>query len=405
MTQRRAIVVADSAGSPDMVADALSRFGFTTIVPSPRLDQALGRLRAEPFDLLIVPLHRIEPSQLAMLEREIRGRANLSVVGTAPTADPDLILRAMRAGVHEFLVFPPSQQDLAAAVERLIIRGGATDHSGQVIAVYSAKGGLGTTSIAVNMAQAFAANDTRAKVALADCVFTGGDVRVFLNLQPAYDISDLVDKLDAVDGALLRSLMTQGPMGVSVLPSSEDPVMDDAFDAATVGVVVDQLRANFDVTVIDCEHHLSERTLAILDAADRIALITQPNVPSLRSTQRTLSLFRRLGYAETKSCVVLNRFQSGDVFTLSMVAESLKHELFWNLPNDYRTSVASLNKGISVSQEAGGSKLARSYGQLAAKLRGATAPRDPVRPTTAAAPERSRLRSLFGLTGRSPSVT
>ena len=80
MAQRRAIVVADSAGTPDMVADALSRFGFTTIVPSPRLDQALGRLRAEPFDLLIVPLQHIEPSQLAMLEREIRGRANLSVV-------------------------------------------------------------------------------------------------------------------------------------------------------------------------------------------------------------------------------------------------------------------------------------------------------------------------------------
>jgi Flp pilus assembly CpaE family ATPase len=88
-----------------------------------------------------------------------------------------------------------------------------------------------------------------------------------------------------------------------------------------------------------------------------------------------------------------------------MVAESLKHDVFWNLPNDYRTSVASLNKGISVSQEAAGSKLARSYGQLATKLRGGSAPRTSSHSAVVAAPERSRLRSLFGLTGRSPSVT
>lgn len=404
MGARRAIVVADAAGPAEAVADALGRFGFTTIVPSPRLDQALGRLRAEPFDLLVVPLQGIEPSQLAMLEREIRGRGSLSVIGTAPTADPDLILRAMRAGVHEFLVYPPTPQDLASAVERLMIRGGAAVHSGQVIAVYSAKGGLGTTSIAVNMAQAFAAQDSKARVALADCVFTGGDVRVFLNLQPAYDISDLVDKLDSVDGALLRSLMTSGPMGVWVLPASEDPVLDDAFDAATVGVVVDQLRGNFDVTVIDCEHHLSERTLAILDVADRVVLVTQPNVPSLRSTQRSLALFRRLGYAETKSCVVLNRFQSGDVFTLPMVADSLKHDVFWSLPNDYRTSVASLNKGISVTQQAASSKLARSYAQLATKLRVVNQRHEPA-PAAIAAPQRSRLRNLFGRSTESGHVT
>lgn len=403
MAQRRALIVADAAGASEAVADALSRFGFTTIVPSPRIDQALGRLRAEPFDLLIVPLHSIGQGQLAMLEREIRGRPSVSVIGTAPTADPELILRAMRAGVHEFLVYPPTPQDLAAAVERLMVRGGAAVQSGQVVAVYSAKGGLGATSIAVNMAQAFAAQDSKARVALADCVFTGGDVRVFLNLQPAYDISDLVAKLESVDGALLRSLMTAGPMGVSVLPASEDPVLDESFDAATVGIVVDQLRANFDVTVIDCEHHLSERTLAILDAADRIALVTQPNVPSLRSTQRTLALFRRLGYAETKSCVVLNRFQTGDVFTLSMVAESLKHDVFWNLPNDYRTSVASLNKGVSVTQQDAGSKLARSYAQLATKLRTAVEI-DGGHAAAVVAPQRSRLRNLFGLSGRPANV-
>jgi pilus assembly protein CpaE len=394
---RRAIVVADSAGPPEVVADSLSRFGFATIIPAARIEQALARLRGESFDLLIVPIQHVDPNQLSALEREIRAQPGLSVVGTAPTADPDHILRAMRAGIHEFLVYPPTPHELAAAVERLLNRGGNVAQSGQVLAIHSGKGGLGTTSVAVNLAQALAVHETKARVALADCVFTGGDVRVFLNLQPSYDIGDLVAKLSEVDGALLRSLMTAGPGGMSVLPASEDPIFVNEFDGATVGAVIEQLRGNFDITVVDCEHHLSQRTLAILDAADRIVLVTQPNVPSLRSTQRTLSLFRRLGYADSKSCVVVNRFQPGDVFSQSTIAESLKHEIFWSLPNDYRTSVSSLNKGVSVTQQDAGSKLARSYAQLAAKLRttqagsanGATDPQ-----------QRSGIRGLFGKSGR-----
>lgn len=404
MAQRRAIIVADAAGAPDGVADALNRYGFSTLVPVPRVDQALGRLRSEAFDLLVLPLQDMGPPQLAMLEREIRSRPSLSVIGTAPAAESDLILRAMRAGVHEFLVHPPSPQDLAAAVGRLLLRGGDVTQSGRVIAVYSAKGGLGTTSIAVNVAQAFAAQDSSENIALADCVFTGGDVRVFLNLRPAYDVGDLVSVLKDVDGAMLQSLMTRGPLGLWVLPASEDPVFDDAFDAATVGAVVDQLRANFNVTVVDCEHHLSERTLAILDAADRILIVTQPNVPSLRSTQRTLALFRRLGYADNKSSVVLNRFQPGDVFTIATVAESLRHDVFWHLPNDYRTSLASMNKGISVTQQDAGSKLARSYTQLAAKLRVVTG--TATVPEALVIPQRtSRLRNFFGAAARPASVT
>jgi pilus assembly protein CpaE len=93
----------------------------------------------------------------------------------------------------------------------------------------------------------------------------------------------------------------------------------------------------------------------------------------------------------------VNRFQPGDVFSQSTIAESLKHEIFWSLPNDYRTSVSSLNKGVSVTQQDAGSKLARSYAQLAAKLRttqagsanGATDPQ-----------QRSGIRGLFGKSGR-----
>ena len=95
---------------------------------------------------------------------------------------------------------------------------------------------------------------------------------------------------------------------------------------------------------------MSERTLAAMDIADRILLVTQLNVPALRSTQRTLALCRRLGYANDKMCVVVNRFQSGEVLSLTDATDVLKCDVFWKLPNDYRTSAGALMKGIPVAE-------------------------------------------------------
>lgn len=401
MKQRRAIIVAEAGGPAEQVNAALARMGFAQPENVMRLDQGLARLRASQADLLVIPLQGLDPIRLATLEREIRARPEVSVIGTAPRAEPELIVRAMRAGVHEFLVFPPPPDELTGAIERLFKRASTSTTAGQVIAVYTAKGGLGTTSIAVNVAQACAARERGTRVALVDCVFTGGDVRLFLDLHPNYDVEHLMPKLDDVDRAMLDSLLTPGPAGVSVLPASEDALFNENVDAPAAVAILERLREHFDVTVADCEHHLSERTLAILDTADRILLVTQPNVPALRSAQRTLALFDRLGYTEAKTCVVVNRFQAGDAFTLATVGESLEREVYASLPNDYKTSVASLNRGVCVNQQDAGSKLARSYMELAAKLRQHTRQSAPM---MARREERAGILSLFGKNGGRPRV-
>jgi pilus assembly protein CpaE len=295
-------------------------------------------------------------------------------IGTAPRAEPDLILRAMRSGIQEFLVYPPEPKDLATALDRLMRRTNTNGMRGSVFAVYSSKGGLGTTSIAANLSYSLAKLQSDARVAIADLVVTDGDVRVFLNLKPAYDLGDLVKKLDRVDADLLNSIMTPYREGVWALPGPEEPEHDDALDGTTVSTIIEHLRSHFAFTVLDCEHHMSERTLAAMDLADRILLITQLNVPALRSTQRTLALCRRLGYATDKLGVVINRFQSGDVLSLADATQVLKCDVFWKLPNDYRTSAGALMKGISVAEYDASSKLAWSYGQLAARLAGGGEP-------------------------------
>jgi pilus assembly protein CpaE len=392
--QRRALIADNAAGPPEGVTGVLARFGFSRTTEASDRQEAIAMMRDCQFDLVIVPVEGITPTELIALEREIRKDANTTVIATAPSPQPDLILRAMRAGVHEFLVYPPKQEELAGAVERLMRRGAAEAQRGELIAIYSGKGGLGSTSIAVNIAQALGMQRTDSRVALVDLVVTGGDVRVYLNLKPAYDLSHLIAKGSQVDTELLNSVLTPVQGGVWALPTGDSPEDEELFDSAAVGSILGLLQNQFNYTVVDCEHHLSEATLTALDTANKIVLVTQLTVPALRSTQRSLAVCRRLGYDESKFCVVVNRHQSGDVLPVKDAEDLLQAPIYWKLPNDYRLSAESLTQGVPVTIQDPNSKLAKSYLDLAKKLTGAGGSGQFSRTSTPSSG--SRLRKLFG---------
>lgn len=366
--QRKGLIIAEAVGDHDKAVEVLARFGFKHVDQAPSLTAATARLRNDHYDLVIVPIDKLSGVEMALLDREIRREAAM-LIGTAPKADPDLILRGMRAGVQEFLVSPPSATDFAAAVDRLVRRTSTETQRGLVTAVFSGKGGLGTTSVAVNLAYAFALNHPDRRVALADFVIGSGDVRVLLDLKPSYDIGDLVMKVDRVDEELLFAVLTATTGGVWILPASEKEEVADLLDAGATSSIINHLRAHFNV-VIDCEHHMSERTLAAFDAADRIVFVTQLTVPALRSTKRSLELCERLGYPDSKLFVLVNRYHSGDVVTPGDAKDVLGREVFWKIPNDYRAFSDALTRGRPITDHDANSPLARAFVQLAAKLGG-----------------------------------
>ena len=220
-------------------------------------------------------------------------------------------------------------------------------------------------------------------------------MRVLLNLHPSYDLADLARKLDRIDSDLLHSLLTPTSGGLWALPSPDDSELDNVLDGSAMATIIEHLRNDFALTVLDCEHHMSERTVAALDAADRIILVTELSVTALRSTQRSLALCRRLGYPEAKLCVVVNRFHSGEVLSSADASDLLKSEIFWKLPNDYRTASGALAKGLPVADHDSTSKLAASYGQLAAKLGG---PATGLASNGAAEDGSQQKKRLFGFT-------
>jgi pilus assembly protein CpaE len=201
-----------------------------------------------------------------------------------------------------------------------------------------------------------------------------------------------------MDAALLDSLLTSCGPNLWVVPGTDNPELDEVLDAQTTGVVIDHLRSNFAFAVLDCEHYMSERTIAALDAADSIILVTELSIAALRSTQRSLALCRRLGYDQDKLCVVVNRYHSGELLSVADASALLKHEVFWMLPNDYRTSAGALTKGVPIAVHEQSAKLSQSYRQLAAKLAGPAHQHGKKNGSNGA--DRRSLRRIFGISKR-----
>jgi pilus assembly protein CpaE len=387
---RQAILVGAAGENDSGLDQILQRYGYTRITRLASVEEALESMAQQHIDLLLVGIEEVDDLQLAAVERAARRERHMGVIATGPRSDPELMLRAMRAGIQEFLVRPLVVTDLVAAVERLHRRTSPGQTSGSVYAVFSAKGGIGASTLAVNLAYGLSANLPESRVAVVDLAMPGGDIRILLNVKPAYDLGDLAGKIDRLDADLINSVLVPATEGVWVLASPERPESEELVDANVVSHIVQQLRSVFSFSVIDCERELSDRTLAALDAADRIVLLTELKVPAMRSAQRSLGIFRRLGYPNEKICVVINRYQSGDVVSAAEAADVLKADIFFKIPNDYKAASESATSGIPIAKSHPDSKLAVAYLQLAQKLGGGSLP--------GAVPEngsRSKLRQLF----------
>lgn len=366
---RKAIVVAHNGAEDPTLEQVLQRHGYARTVHG-SMAQALAAIEQNPVDLLVVPIDDVEEAQLGVLDRINRREKQMGVIATGESADTSMIMRAMRAGIQEFLVRPLVETELVSAMERLSRRTAGTVTDGQVFAVFGSKGGVGTSTVSVNLSHALMESHGDARVAIADFAVPGGDIRLLLNVRPPYDLGDIASKVDRMDTDLLHSVMVPSTDRLWVLAAPERPEADEEVDASVASAVVKQMKTSFNFTVLDCEHRLNDRSLAALDSADRILLLTELKVPALRAAQRMIGVFRRLGYPNDKLGVVVNRYQSEDVVSPSEAAEVLKSEIFFRLPNDYLTCSRASTEGVPVGAHAPQSKLAGAYRQLAQRLSG-----------------------------------
>lgn len=363
-----ALVVEPSSEVQSSMTRQLEAHGFRVAAALERADQITTDAGADTPDLLVLHLGENGDSALDSIE-QFASELNTRVIVTAPQAEADLILRVLRAGASEFLVQPVSSDEFGAAVDRVIKSlMPQRQAAGQVFAVYSPKGGLGSTTVAVNLACTLARTHPNQRVAVVDAVMHGGDINVFMDMNPRYTIADLLGKEDRIDSQLIEKVMDQHSTGVWVLAEPGHTT-----DAATVSGddmmrLIVHLRRSFDFVVIDCEHQLTNRTLGILESADKILLLTTLSVPAVRQLQRVLDTFTQIGLADAKTYLVVNRHQASDVLQVRDVEKTFKRPVVWRLPNDYKSVDDAITRGRPFAASAPRTKLAQSYERLALTL-------------------------------------
>jgi pilus assembly protein CpaE len=289
------------------------------------------------------------------------------VVVVGPAKDPDLILGAMRAGAREF-VLASDLGGLAQAVQAQAKAAETKTGLGDLITVFPTRGGVGATTMGVNLAGALQRRGDR--VCLLDFDLYLGDVLSFLDLPGTYSITDVIANMRRLDRDLLDTSVTRHGSGLRVLAQSGKVEEAESVRPAEVVALLDFLRRHYDFLVIDGVAGFDELSLAVLDASQQIVMVLTQDVPSVRSTKRCLELFRRLGYDERKIRLVLNRFQRGNKISPQVIAEAVGLPIAHTVSNDFANAIESINRGLMLHEVAPRSALTRDIEAMAPVLAG-----------------------------------
>jgi pilus assembly protein CpaE len=294
-----------------------------------------------------------------------------AIICASRDASPDLILRSYRAGARDFLRLPVIAEEFQTVIERTAefcaTQVAAPKKRGRAIAVFSSKGGCGTSFIATNLAAAF-----DAPTVLVDLNLQAGDLSLFLGLEPKFSIADLVENRARIDDSLLKSYVVPHTSNLSLLAAPREADLADDIEPEHIFEVLELLRERYDYVVIDPQHTFDAITLSALDQADEVVLVLTLDIPAIRSTQRALALFDRLGYPRHKVRIVVNRWSKQIDLDLRQVERFLGEKVTGYVQSDYHTAVNSINLGEPLVKSEPTSRIAQEIRHVAASITGAT---------------------------------
>ncbi len=325
-------------------------------------------------DIGLVAMDADSAKAIALVAEVSAQTPECSLLVSSGSTDGRLILESMRAGAKEFLTEPLKEEDLATALQRVKRQqvGAAQQSSGgcKVIAVGGATGGVGTSSIAVNLACALAADDGHS-VVLIDLDLALGDADVFLDTIPEYTLADVAQNISRLDLTLLKKSLTRHTSGVHLLPR---PVqLEDAqlITPDSLQRVIGLLKTSFSHIVFDMSKSFGPLDMEAIRLADDVLMVTQLDLPCLRNVVRLMMTFDDDADLRDKVRIVVNRGgQDSGQISLKKAQETINRDIYWQVPNDYRVMVEVRNNGVPLIEHAPKAGITNSINQLAAALCG-----------------------------------
>jgi len=345
-------------------------------------------------DVVLMDINMPGMDGITATERLAAEVPTAAVIMMSVQGEADYLRRSMLAGAREFLVKPFSSDELTASIRQVWSRekekqsryapvatkqdksnGGGEPAA--IAAVFSPKGGVGRTTISVNLAVAVAQMGKR--VALVDASFQFGDVGVLLNLNPRNkSIADLAGELQSGDLESLDTFMVTHSSGVRVLLAPPTPEQAELIGPVAVKRVLQALRSEFDLVIVDCPSSFNEPTLAVLDEADLILTLLTLEITSVKNMRLFLEVTEQLGYGPEKIRLVLNRADSTLGIRVADVEHSIGRKVDHTIVSDGRSVVYALNRGVPFFLSNREAQVSQDIQRLAVAITGAA-------PTAAAA--------------------
>ena len=351
-------------------------------------------------DLVVVDIRSDASSGMAAIERLRASSTSLAIFAIAAAAEPDLILQAMRAGANEFFPWNAAEGSQAArtteesfhgAVRRTAARREAASAGAKppcvTHAFLGAKGGAGTTTVAVNCGVELARLTKRPTV-VVDLKACLGEVALFLGVRPRFTVLDAIENLHRLDKNFLTELVAKHKSGLDILAGSEQFDRPNAQDAGAIEELLRVLTKAYDYVIIDAGNVINPIAAAALYAADTIFLVTNPDVPSIRNAQRLVDRVRQLGAGSERVKILLNRVSDQHLIAPKQIETALGYGIHHKFSSDYQAVSTALNSGVPLSMNSN-SEIAAQFDSFTRQLVGMS--------SEAAKPEPERKRVFLGM--------
>jgi pilus assembly protein CpaE len=368
-----AIVSGDTASSAQIVA-ALQQTGIVKSIWEWTIPGAKIPETAEGIpDFVILDLER-DPGpffRFAAYLRRIRPETRLIAVSAASPPTQQLLLEAMRSGVQEFLPKPISMDALKEMLSGWIKELYTHDRPAhnKVIVVTGSKGGVGATTVAVNLGVQLSVFAHK-RVALLDFARPLGNAHLLLDLRPKFGVRDAVDNLERLDSHLLGGLLTQHHTKLEILAGATQPEEWQTIAVPPLERIVNVAQNTFDVVLVDIGSQFSSDWSAILKMARMILTVAEANVPSLWTLQRRLAAMKGFEIEADRIKIIVNRWHKGDEEVVKGIQKEINRPVFACIPNDFRKASTSINLGTPLLENGNNNGLSIRYRQIAAQIAG-----------------------------------
>ena len=325
-------------------------------------------------DLLIFQLSEDSKKEMEMIESLLKENKVGAVFLTASNADPEILMQAIRVGAKEFFAQPINVEAVKQALQRfkeqqrgLTPKG--ENKSGKIISIFGSKGGVGTTTVAVNLAISLLQAKKGLSVVLVDMNTLFGEVPLFLEMSPKFHWGEITKNIDRLDNTFLGNILTQHKSGIHVLPSPAylnghvKPTPED------MARLLHLMTKTYDYILVDTGQSTNDTSLRVVELSDTLLLITILSLPCLANTNRLIKSFLDLGYlGKGRIKVILNRYTKNNDISLKDAQAGINKELFWIIPNDFNTTMAAINNGKPLAEISSRAAITKSFEEMARTL-------------------------------------